>query len=219
MNECYQGQAALCSLITRDPTTGYITAIQNPVLNIANGTTDGVDMEANYETSVSDLVSDWAGELKIRFLANFLDNLKTTTPGAVGNVTINRVGDISNTQSPHWRANLTINYDLDAYGFVVRERYIGAGLFDSTFNMAKYGFANAISDNQIGAVWYTDATMIYRFGDAQNRELYLTVNNLFNRNPANNGLSAFSVEATQPIGKTLYDMIGRTYTLGIRFSL
>jgi outer membrane receptor protein involved in Fe transport len=219
VNDCYQGQTSLCALITRDPSTGYITAIQNPLLNIANAVTDGVDLEADYQAHMSDFVSNWVGDLRIRLLSTFLDNLKSTTPGTAGDVTINRAGDISNTQSPHWRASLTANYDLNAWGVVVRERYIGAGLFDSTFNFAKYGFANAISNNDVGAVWYTDATVNYRFGTDFDREVYFTVNNVFNRNPAADGLSSFSVEATQPIGKTLYDMIGRTYTLGIRFHL
>ena len=163
VNQCYAGDTALCSLVTRNSTTGALQEVVSPELNLAHFKTSGIDYEVNYTTPVSSFVSAWAGNLTFRLLANYLAELETASPGtAPGSTTIlQRAGDLSNSNAPKWRGNLSINYDNGPYSVFVQERYIGAGLYDSTFNTASMMYA--IDNNTISAEAYTDITVHYRF--------------------------------------------------------
>jgi iron complex outermembrane receptor protein len=67
-------------------------------------------------------------------------------------------------------------------------------------------------------VAYTDVNVSYKFGDAQQYDGFVTVQNLFNKQPplvadsANPGLQF-------PTNRAMYDVIGRYVTVGIRFRM
>src|SRR3546814_3164957 len=72
-----------------------------------------------------------------------------------------------------------------------------------------------INDNTIPAVWYSDLAARFRVGADEQHEFYLTVNNLFNRDPP----LAPRVSGTHLnwSNYSVYDAIGRYYTAGFRF--
>src|SRR3546814_17042624 len=59
-----------------------------------------------------------------------------------------------------------------------KQRYIHKGKYDVTFVEGV-----DINDNTIPAVWYSDLAARFRVGADEQHEIYLTVNNLFNRDP------------------------------------
>jgi outer membrane receptor protein involved in Fe transport len=91
----------------------------------------------------------------------------------------------------------------------MQERFIGPGRVDVTAGR------NVFADNKVGSVFYTDATVRYafRFADRE-MQAFLTVNNVFNRNPP--------IVPTIPFGSyratnfSLYDVLGRYYTVGLK---
>jgi len=217
VNQCYAGDTSLCSLVTRDSTTGNLTAVVSPELNLAKFKTSGIDYEVNYTTPISSFVSAWAGNLSFRLLANYLAELETASPGTAPDSTtiLQRAGDLSNSNAPKWRGNLTINYDNGPYSVFVQERYIGAGKYDTTFNTPANMYA--IDNNTISPEAYTDITLHYRFGATPAYDLSFTVTDLFNGTPPDS--TTFRAQGTQPFGTSLYDFVGRCYTLRLRLDI
>ena len=217
VNQCYAGDTSLCSLVTRNPTTGALQEVISPELNLAKFKTSGIDYEINYITPVSSFVSAWTGDLSFRLLANYLAELETASPGiAPGSTTIlQRAGDLSNSNAPRWRGNLTVDYDNGPYSVFVQERYIGAGKYDTTFNTPSNMYA--IDNNTISAEAYTDITLHYRFGAEAAYDLSFTVTDLFNGSPPDS--ASFRAQGTQPFGTSLYDFVGRCYTLRLQFKI
>jgi outer membrane receptor protein involved in Fe transport len=64
-------------------------------------------------------------------------------------------------------------------------------------------------------VFYTDATLTYDVTEDKALVAFFTVNNLFNRDPE--PTPGFLIAGASFGNRGLYDLIGRTYTAGLRF--
>ena len=70
----------------------------------------------------------------------------------------------------------------------------------------------------MGSRAYTDATARYRFkAHGGNLEAYITVNNLFNTDPPASPTRVGTPVSILNTNPTLYDIIGRYYTAGLKF--
>jgi iron complex outermembrane receptor protein len=195
IDQCAAGSTEICTLISTD--AAGILIIRTPTLNLARVQTRGVDVELRYAARLG------RGELRIRGLLNYLDELKTEVPGSPA---IDRAGDIGIQASPRWSASLLLSYEDERFGLDIQERYIGPGRIDVTL-------ADVVPTNHVPAVFYTDVTGRIRIGEGR-YELFATVNNLFNRTPPivpTNPTSTF--RSTQ---FALYDVVGRYMTVGAR---
>jgi outer membrane receptor protein involved in Fe transport len=199
VDQCVQGNAFLCGLITRTD-NGSISIVTTPNLNLAQMTENGIDLESNYNTDISDWHHSLAGNLTVRALATYVSKLASTTQGSP---TIDRAG------STPFRLNLSATYGIGGFEAFVLERMIGRRAIDTTYT------ASTLANNNIGQIWYTDLTLSYRprftSGDYQ---IFATINNLFNRDPPT-GILPGSTQGTPTISDP-YDAIGRFYTLGVR---
>ncbi|MGH8446685.1 MAG: TonB-dependent receptor, partial [Solimonas sp.] len=128
-----------------------------------------------------------------------------------GGGTLDTTGVVGVNSNPRWSGNVNAAYSAGPWTGFVQERFIGGGIYDSTKQEGK-----TIDDNHISAVFYTDATVAYSFGGKQNFQLYVTVNNLFDKDPpiAPQGALIFF-----PTNANLYDMMGRYFTAGVKFEL
>ena len=92
----------------------------------------------------------------------------------------------------------------------VQERMISKNKYDATFQQGI-----DINKNYIPAVYYTDLTLKYRF-DAHGTtdEAFLTINNLFDKDPPLFPVGSSILPSYYP--RTLYDGVGRYFTLGLR---
>lgn len=208
VDRCAAGAASLCSLVIRD-SSGTITQIVATQINLSQLKTSGVDMELSYSTPLSAIASSWGGELSLRMLATYVDELITND----GRVSIDRAGDVGSdvTGIPHWRWNASATYYNGPLTAHLQGRYVGGGKYDHTFG--EFG----INDNDIKSVFYVDASAQYTLheqGDSQ-LQLFGAINNLLDKDPPINPTSFLSPSATN---KTLYDVIGRYYTLGMRYN-
>jgi outer membrane receptor protein involved in Fe transport len=213
VNQCYAGAADLCSLLKRDA-NGALLSVSTPYLNISERATRGVDFESAYHAPLGSIVPDAPGDFELRLLANFVSSLTTSNPGAP---TLQLAGQTGGGGGvPKWAATFSAAYNLGPFGLRAQERYIGPGKIDNSLSSAIL----SASDNQVSEVFYTDLNLDYRFGESQEWEAFLTVNNLMDRDPpmapSNYFVFGTSWGGTNP---AIFDVIGRTYTLGFRILL
>ncbi len=200
---CANGSTVACSQISFD-STGQLN-ISTPTLNLASVKNSGVDFEFDYNRRFT------TASIGVRGLVGYLAKQVTKVPG--GGTPIDRAGDIGVSGLPHWTGSLQMTVARGAITAFVQERFVGGGKIDNTLTSAQ------LADNHVGPVFYTDITLNGRI--ATNRQyslnLYLTINNLFGRNPPIAPNSPFGVYRTT--NPTVYDIVGRFITVGARVRL
>ncbi|HEX4153180.1 MAG TPA: TonB-dependent receptor, partial [Steroidobacteraceae bacterium] len=201
VDECAAGSASVCADVERN-SAGAISRIDLPNLNLDAIKTSGVDFEANYLAPLS------AGTLRLRAIASYLDTFISEVPGAP---TINYAGEVGLTSNPRWSGNVNATYEAGPFRGFLQERVIGSGRYDVTQVQNV-----TIDDNNVEAIYYTDMTLGYVMGKKANYQMFLTINNLFNRDPPiipSGNLIFF------PTNTSLYDVVGRYFTIGIKGKL
>lgn len=215
VDQCFQGAASLCPLLTRDPTTGVLTAVDAPYLNLSLRKTRGYDLEVVYQKFLD------SGSLTLRGLASYVDTLTTLNLGAPEIESAGQTGRPGTGGIPNLVANVSVQYlGRSGYGAYVQARYIDEGINDAMLSPDILDPAS----NRVASVTYTDVTLTKRIGklvaDSNalwGAELFLTVNNLFDREPPS-APSPWLVFGA-PNGGTngaVFDLIGRRYNAGIR---
>ncbi len=165
---------------------GTLTTVFATFLNLARYETTGVDFEASYVTQAI------GGTLSLRGLATYVQKLEIND----GVNTFDRAGDVGDVafSTPKWRATASANWRGDVFGADVRVRYVGGGDYNSLLN---------IENSRIGSRTYLDLGGQINVGS--DFQLFGTVNNLFDRQSP---ITSYN--------NPLYDMIGRTYSLGVK---
>ena len=197
VDQCDAGNALFCGLITRDD-AGVLTEINAPLQNVQSGRVSGIDFEANYDTALGD------GFLRLRAIGTYLDTYQFTNPGAP---TVEQAGTPG---LPRWRGNLSATYSSGGLSLSVQERYIG--------KTTRVVLPITVDDNSIKSVFYTNATLRYAFDEGAfgNPEFFFNVNNLFNQKPRVGRTNSTNLGFNQAYDGSLYDVIGRYFTLGLR---
>jgi outer membrane receptor protein involved in Fe transport len=205
LNLCSQGATEICGFIVRD-SSGAVARVNLPFLNVANRKTQGIDIEANYTTSLSRV--SLPGTMSLRLLANYLSKFDTQVAGAQ---VLHLAGDIGVNSTPKWSGLASANFDLGRFSLYAQERYIGSGKFDNTLGPSD------ISRNHVPAVFYTDATVNFDITGDKRVTAFLTVNNLFDKAPP--AIPGYLIVGSSLGNRVLYDVLGRAYTAGIRFRM
>jgi iron complex outermembrane receptor protein len=197
VNQCALGVQSACGLITTQPAGGGIV-LANPYLNLSNIETRGIDIEAQYGTSLGN------GRLTLRALANYTDRYRSQFPNSP------IVDGLSATAGRvPWRVNFLGTYSQGGFSATVSERFISAGKYDAT-----YIEGVDINDNSTPSRAYTDVTLEQKIGEAGNLSLFAQATNLFNKAPP---LVPIQTTLQQYTYAALYDVIGRYVTVGARF--
>jgi len=228
LDRCYAGLALYCPLIQRvvpGDTSSAISSIDLPSLNVAELRASGIDFEMDYRIPL-----DWAGAsgsaLNLRVLASYIQHLITDD----GVTSIDRAGQngypIGLTaaigarvpQSPHWTMDATATLQMPRTTVTANVRLIGAGRYDNTLiGPDEPGYdvtlPNSISDNHVEAVAYLNLAATYDLFERGNGkiQIYGAIDNVFDRDPP----VAPQAIQTNPY---LYDVLGRTYRIGMRFN-
>jgi outer membrane receptor protein involved in Fe transport len=209
LNRCYEGDSALCNLVQRDG-SGNLEQVATPFINLDSFHTRGVDLEARYDTALP------LGTLSLRALANYVDRFSVSDgittvneAGAAGSV--NLPSNIGAQQGvPHWRATLGTTYGVGPVTAYVEGRLIGEAKVDNLYGPTD------IADNHVPAKFYVNTSLTYKVPMRGNHDLefYGVINNLFDVTPPIIVSTFISPQATNP---ALYDVIGRSFVLGVRF--
>ena len=207
LNFCANGSAQQCAFITRNP-NGTLSRVALPFFNAAARQTKGVDVEGIYSTPLSDLPFGQDGNLTVRAIVNYIGQFTTQIQGAAP---IQLAGDIGVNSTPKWTGVFSANLDVGPLSWYVQERWVGGGKFDNTNNNGQ-----GVYPNQVGSVWYTDTTLTYDVLDT-GMSAFFSIQNLFDRDPP--PTPSFLIAGSSYSNRTLYDLIGRQYTLGIRYKM
>jgi iron complex outermembrane recepter protein len=240
VNQCFSGNTNLCSLISRntDPTTfgpgntvGPITALFNPVLNIGTTINAGYDFELGYRLPLGNLFDGRSDTLTFRLLGTKLVKNSSFVVGATTvtrQVGVNGGGIIQGTGGTNdWGATLNVNYRNGPLMVNIQERFINGGRIQANVDEAGNPFPataavnsnpnqNGLVPNTVPAYFYTDLTVNYTFGGERQAQAFLTVNNLFDKQPPQELGTLFGIGVV-PTNYSLYDAIGRLFTAGVRF--
>lgn len=215
VDRCQSGATEFCSLIDRDPTTNQITIVRNINLNVSNITTRGIDFEVSYLTDLA------GGQLSLRGLATYVKDLTTGDSfGSVNRAGQNGVPPSTQPGLPSWTVNTTVGWASGPFAAQLQGRYISSGIYNALqIGPGQDGYSptlpNSISDNFVDDRFYVNLSSqmdVVRDG-RRAVQFFGTVSNLFDTQPPADLPSSFA--NGNPI---LYDVVGRAYRVGVRFS-
>jgi iron complex outermembrane recepter protein len=210
VNNCtnFGATAPECALITRvGGPTSEITQIRNAEANISFINTSGIDFDLSYRTG------PFSARLYMNYLTEFKTQLNNGQPvidWAGGNV----VGS-NPIAYPRLRGSLSLDYSSGRFGVTLTEQMIGSmGRFINAVNPLP-GASN-FNPGSVGAVFYTDLTLRYKLPVMDDGvEAFITGNNLFDRKPPL--IPGVTPGVNLPTNIGVYDVVGMSFTAGVRF--
>jgi outer membrane receptor protein involved in Fe transport len=216
-----------CALINRDANDNFALfgglgaggVIQTEV-NASSIKTSGVDINATYHTSFSDLhLGDWGG-LTFNFTGTYVHDLSTTFPGETYDCA-GLFGITCGTPTPKWRHQMRVTWN-SPWNLTLSAawRFIDSSTLDinnsqpalkgSTFDLSP-------TDQRIPDFSYFDVSFEYKFHDRYT--IRGGINNIFDRTPPLLDTNNFGISAP-PFGNgntypQVYDPLGRVFFVGL----
>ncbi len=210
-------------------TAGQLVSVASEAFNSGSLVTDGFDLEASYQFDLQDY--DVPGSFTLHSLINHTSKFITDTgiPGTQRNVELaGSLGGGGNSQTYNqsggnvltWKLEETQSYQNDVWGFHLTERWYAGGVFTNkndivcapgtcpTLTTAQLTQTPTINFNNVDSVMYLDVGANWNVSDKT--QLYTQIDNIANIRPPDTG--------GQNANNTLYDVIGRMYRIGVRFS-
>ncbi|OJW75106.1 MAG: hypothetical protein BGO57_13045 [Sphingomonadales bacterium 63-6] len=212
LNGCLiNNDAQLCELVTLDANDIPIL-IGDIFINVNENRVRGLDVEANYRTSLSLLGGDET--LSARIFASWLfENSETLASGAY----VDRAGQTGIQQSngaayglPDFKTTANLTYSRNGFSAFVQGRYIGSGTQENSLG--------DVPANKVAAAFYLDArlTQTIELGSGKEFEVFVAGTNLTDKSPPLTPYySTFSAHSTQ-VNSVLFDQLGRRFTVGVR---
>jgi iron complex outermembrane receptor protein len=206
-------------------TAGQLTAVASKAFNAATLLTDGFDLEASYQFDLQDY--DIPGSFTLHSFINHTSKFITDTgiPGTQRNVELaGAVGGGGNSQTYNqsggnvltWKLEETQSYQNDVWGLHVTERWYAGGVFENkNYVVCAPGScplptvqSPTINFMNVDSIMYLDVGANWNVSDKT--QLYTQIDNIANIRPPDVG--------GQNANNTLYDVIGRMYRIGVRFT-
>ncbi|WP_367120048.1 TonB-dependent receptor plug domain-containing protein [Sphingomonas sp.] len=209
VNFCFQGiLPQVCNSFNLNNTSGpnYVN-VQS--FNFASIKTEGFDIEGSYRWR-RPLGLD--GSLTLRGLATHIIKYVSDT-GLPGTIPNDSAG-VNIGGTPNWKFLTIQTYETDKWSFLVQQRWFSDGKYNNNYIECQTGCPVStsqhptISNNHIKGSFYLDIGGSYKI--LPNITAYFKVDNLLDQSPPY--LPGFP-------SPSLYDILGRVYRAGIRFSL
>jgi len=202
-----------------------ITAVHSKAFNAASLVVEGFDIEASYQFDLEDY--DIPGRFVVRSLAGNISKFISDSgiPGTQRNVELaGFVAGGGNSQTYNqsggntltWKLQQTQSYQNDVWGITLTERWYSGGRFTNKNTIvcapgtcpAPTVQSPTINFNKVSSILYLDVGLNWNV--SEQTQLYTKIDNLTNIRPPDTG--------AQNPNNTLYDVIGRMYRVGVRFS-
>jgi outer membrane receptor protein involved in Fe transport len=200
--------AACQSIIPVAGSTGLAGAtLLTGGINAQNVEVEGIDYELSYRTQLSNISAKLPGALTFRVLASQRLKDQTNLPGDTTPPTLGTPGSFK------WRGFGSATYSVGSSRTTITGRYLGPGVVNNIGPTERNGLPTEW--NNLPAVWYWELSqnVDVKIGGST-VTLFAVVENLFDKDPPptpNNGTSF----GTSPV----YDLLGRSYRLGLRFKM
>lgn len=189
--------------------------------NFASVKTRGIDFEASYRTPFA------SGNLTLRgVVSHYITN--TTDNGINAPVDLAGQNAGGGDATPSWNYRLSANYDAGSWALNLVGRGFSGGVYNNNFIECQTACPASTADfrtintNKIAGQWYLDASLTKRFAVAgSDAEVFLYVRNLFNTDPVlvGNGPTGDNTPAYPQTNRSLYDVLGRVFRLGVRLKI
>jgi len=207
LNRCYLDRLPeYCADVTTNG-IGTITGVTVRQQNLNYFETAGVDLEAAYQLPLANLSESLPGRVNLRLLANYVDKLATTA--AANATTTDVAGQYTN---PDWTVFGTFGYDIGRFSTTLDMRFFASGTIDNA-KVVGTGPLD-LNINDVASNFLTNVTFQYDLGDSagavQDAQIYLRVNNLFNRGVP------FPSQGVGGVASNEF-LVGRELRLGARF--
>lgn len=227
VDQCFNGVTVFCSSVTRNA-ANQITSVTVQPLNFASQKAKGLDFEASYRRDLETVAPFLSGNLTIhvlatRYLKNVYDNGVTPPVDYAGGNQQTGFGDIS---LPKWRYFATVGWDKGLFAAQLTARGVSAGKFNTTYIQCTSGCPastvdnRTIDNNHVNGAIYFDTNFTYKIPGLNDAMVFLNIKNIFDKDPVQvpYGPSIFGApfSDTNPM---LYDTLGRTFRVGVRFKI
>jgi outer membrane receptor protein involved in Fe transport len=218
VNLCFSGVASTCGSFNLANTAGPNFVNVQP-FNLASIKTDGIDIEASYQWRAP---LGLPGDLTLRALGTKVINFVTDTglPGTPARDTAGvNSGGAGPGSVPKWKWMAIQSFDADRFSLMIQERWFSDGVFGSQYVVCGAGSCPVstvnyptIDYNTMKGAFYVDIGGTYKIG--KRAQAYFKVDNLFNRDPEPSPQTNTGID----VNPSLYDVIGRMYRVGLRYS-
>lgn len=201
-NPTYADSNEFCQLIERD-TTGLLTAVSAPYLNLGALDTDGIDIQVSWSVRLSEIGGGGSGRIYASSAIGWLNRyLVQTLPGTAAQ-------DFAGTSSPgrplpDWKALTTVGYDSDTFGVGLRWRYQGP--------MADISAVTTPNAAQVGVPAYNLFDVFTTFRVTEEIEIRGGITNLFDKD------LPFVASSQNGTDAGVYDVVGRAFYVGAKFA-
>ncbi len=217
VDDCFASPgSSVCSLVTRDPTTNRLSQVRNITQNIAAAAGRGVDVEADYSLPISLLGGTERLSLRL-FWSHLIEN-STTTDRANPATYFDLAGQTGVGVLPKDSITGVQTYQKGNFSLSLSQRFISEGIYNKRYNQP--GLRRDVADNSVPSVLYVNLSARYSWPMAGgDLELSGTVQNLFDRDPPITP-TVFDASLSQTgnqVNAGLFDLLGRRFTLGVRF--
>jgi iron complex outermembrane receptor protein len=204
IDRCAQGQQQFCAQLIRND-LGQLTVVRLPTLNLSEAKSRGVDLDISYRTNIAN------GTASFRLIGTRLLEQSTTTPSLSGPQYRDRVGDMTLGYA-EWIVSGAVNYDRGPVSVSALARWVSDGKFNTTY------LPGDIDPRfeDVPSMLTVDLGARYQIENANGApEIYFNVSNVLDKDPPLiPGASLIGFQTNS----TLYDTMGRYYTIGVRAS-
>ncbi|MEP7005149.1 MAG: TonB-dependent receptor [Sphingomonas bacterium] len=216
LNGCLIGNVAdLCKLVTLD-SAGTPVLVGDIFINVNENRVRGLDVEANYNRPVR-IFGGVSESIGTRIFASWLfENSQTLGTG----VRTDRAGQTGIQQSdgapyglPSFKLTGNLTYGNGGFSSFLQGRYIGSGTQENSLGNVPL--------NSVASAFYLDLRLSQKvpFGRNGNVELFAAVTNLTDQDPPVTAYySSFNAHPVQT-NSVLFDLVGRRFTMGVKFAL
>ena len=196
-----------CGLVDRDPETNQLVAVNVQQLNMSEFATSGIDFEANYRFHLEDIgMGAEAGTINVNAVyTQLLDRsyiLDATDPTTASDT----VGQYS---SPEWKGVIRTTWNAGPWSASWSLRHF------SPMTPGSHVTAETYNVTDTGHVFYNDLYASYQLNDQVN--VYGGLRNAFDREPPRlPGAESGGANFEYGYEAGMYDVIGRTFYIGLR---
>jgi iron complex outermembrane receptor protein len=209
----------LCTHLVFNGPAGALYGINLSPLNLQSVTESGFDLQGNYNMDF------WEGNIAWSSVATYVDEHTLTQIGQVTDDYAGVMGAGGPPQTegnPKWKGIVSADYTAGPYSFTVQSRWFGTGILNNLWaggnlvNTDVRGGFVLPSQNHVPFTAYLDLRASYKWND--NIQLYGAVDNALDTPPPLIALQSSNAIHAVPTSNSSYDLLGRTFRLGVRFS-
>jgi iron complex outermembrane recepter protein len=206
-NQCIAGVASACSLLVFGGPGGALSQINVIPINANNQTVSGLDFQSDFQTEFL------YGNLDLHLIGNYTDEQTQTTAVTTFDYAGSLGYDSTILGVPKFKLTAAATYQQDAWSLTIQGRMIGSGKLNNAWTSLN------VDNNNVPAIGYLDARASYSMTDYV--QLYAAVDNVLDANPPNVATDAVGDGDIAHIPRDnrceLYDCIGRSFRIGVRF--